>query len=72
MGLALHTAATSFDIGLQEDICIECTRNISVSSKSEYVGKLLGKRIFKGTSVRGERICICQECLAKMMQEVKK
>lgn len=70
MGLALHNSGKSFDVALREDICIECTRRLRGTDKVEHIGQLTGKRVYKGTSIRGENICICTDCMKKLASEV--
>lgn len=71
MGLGLHASTSYFDVALKEDICIECVRNVPLSERGEHVGKITGQKIYKATSARGEKVCICESCLQKILNGVK-
>lgn len=62
---------TRLTVGTQPDVCIVCYEGVDRIKALESVGHLNGKLIFKGESVRGEHVCICGDCLAKLYEEHK-
>lgn len=63
---------TSISVAMYRDICVLCHENVDRAEIEKCVGQLTGEKIVKTTSVRGEEVCICKECISKVYEQLKK
>ena len=63
---------SGFTVGTYRDVCVECTKDLPRYEAYEAVGKLVGKRIYKMRSITNEDVIICEDCLKKILNKVKK